>query len=173
MRHSIGIGLALGVLLLAAGPALAQMETPAACPAPVAASGVYAAWNVPRAVVAGRTVGDAAVLAPGTAYAVTLLPTPTVVYAQRPAKPGEPVSHGGLLVFDVARAGTVRIALGAAAWIDVIGAQGTATSIAHGHGPDCTGIRKMVDFALAPGHYVLQIAASAPEQVTVLPLLIP
>jgi hypothetical protein len=43
-------------------------------------------------------------------------------------------------------------------------------SSAHGHGPDCTGIRKMVDFALTPGRYTVQISANAAPQITVMAL---
>jgi hypothetical protein len=41
-------------------------------------------------------------------------------------------------------------------------------STAHGHGPNCTGIRKMVDYRLTPGPYILQISANGQPQMTVL-----
>jgi hypothetical protein len=41
-------------------------------------------------------------------------------------------------------------------------------STAHGHGPNCTGIRKMVDYPLTPGPYILQISANGQPQMTVL-----
>ena len=61
-----------------------------------------------------------------------------------------------------------RIALGSGAWIDLISNGKPVISIAHGHGPACTGIRKMVDFDLKPGHYTLQISANADQQTSLL-----
>jgi hypothetical protein len=47
------------------------------------------------------------------------------------------------------------------------------TSIAHGHGPDCSGIRKMVDFRLEAGSYVLQIVGNGAPTVRVLVASVP
>ena len=51
--------------------------------------------------------------------------------------------------------GTYGIALGSPGWIDVyrIGDRTPLTSVKHGHGPDCSGIRKIVRFALTKGEY--------------------
>lgn len=46
-------------------------------------------------------------------------------------------------------------------------------STVHGHGPHCTGIRKMADFPLTPGTYTLQIAANGQRQMTVLVARLP
>ena len=72
-------------------------------------------------------------------------------------------------MFQVARAGTYRVALGTSAWIDVVRAGRALPSQAHGHGPACTGIRKIVDFRLTPGRYVLQLSGT---MATTLPVLI-
>ncbi len=61
------------------------------------------------------------------------------------------------------------MALGSGAWIDILKGGKAVASTAHGHGPDCTGIRKMVDFPLTPGRYTLQIAANGEAA---LPLLV-
>jgi hypothetical protein len=45
--------------------------------------------------------------------------------------------------------------------VDVIREGAAVPSVAHGHGPACTGIRKMVDFDLASGAYTLQLAGNA------------
>ena len=162
-----------------ASPAI--VPSPMACPAtPAALPGELSGWNrrVPltAALEAGARPGAEARLTPGTAVDGTLGPTPEVRYALRPEKPGGSVSFGGIYAFTVPEAGHYRVALGSAAWIDVIEAgdagKGNAkglTSIAHGHGPECSGIRKMVDFALEPGDYLLQIAANAEAK---LPLLV-
>ena len=61
------------------------------------------------------------------------------------------------------------MALGSGAWVDIVKDGKAIESVAHGHGPDCSGIRKMVDFPLEPGNYVLEIAANGQSQ---LPLLV-
>ncbi len=159
------------MLTIAAGGASAAEEMPSAkpaCSANVAPSGELAPWTSPVAVKAGSETAAAAALSIGRAANVTLLSTPDVHYALRPEKPGGSVSYGGLLALDVPQAGTYRIALSTAAWLDVVGKNGALRSTAHGHGPDCTGIRKMVDFVVAPGRYTVQISANGTPQITVL-----
>lgn len=41
-------------------------------------------------------------------------------------------------------------------------------SVGHGRGPACSGVRKMVDFALEPGRYVLQIAGNGGQSLPVM-----
>lgn len=68
------------------------------------------------------------------------------------AKPG----RAAMIEFRIAKAGRYGIALDQPGWIDVLpGAAGGAAlaSVAHGHGPDCSTIRKIVRFQLAPGTY--------------------
>ena len=54
------------------------------------------------------------------------------------------------------------------AWVDVVRAGRALASSAHGHGPACTGIRKIVDFRLQPGRYVLQVSGGTSASVPVL-----
>jgi len=105
----------------------------------------------------------------GQAADGTLVATPEVKYPLRPAKPGGSVSYGGLFGFTVTEAGTYRVALGSGAWIDVVKDGVAIESSAHGHGPDCSEVRKMVDFPLEPGSYTLQVAANGQPS---LPLLV-
>ncbi|TCM25165.1 homogentisate 1,2-dioxygenase [Novosphingobium sp. ST904] len=159
-------------------PMADRMPSPMACPSdPVELPPELAAWNQRTRLLAARDTRSlsGATIAIGKGIEGGLRPTPEMRYAQRPEKPGGSVSFGGLYTFDVAEAGSYRVALGSAAWIDVIKAgkkagDGTAmTSTAHGHGPDCSGIRKMVDFTLEPGTYLLQVSANADDR---LPLLV-
>jgi hypothetical protein len=166
----------LAVCGASAMPAVAQMEHAApACTAPAALPAELASWRTPVSLTASRdSKGTAkATLVPGRAATLTLAPTPTVKYPLRPEKPGGTVSFGGLAGFTVKQAGTWRVALGAGAWIDVVKDGKAAVSVAHGHGPDCTGVRKMVDYQLKPGVYILQIAASAGTALTVLVTRLP
>jgi len=112
-------------------------------------------------------------LAVGQAADVTLLPTPKVRYPLRPEKPGGSVSYGGLIGVDVKDAGTYRVALSSGAWIDLIRDGKAVISVAHGHGPACTGVRKMVDFPLTPGRYTLQLGANGEAQMKVLVVRLP
>jgi hypothetical protein len=139
-----------------------------ACTANIAPSGELAPWSSPAPLKAGDEAAQAPLLPIGKAANVTLLPTPAVHYALRPEKPGGSISYGGLLALDVAQAGTYRIALSTAAWIDVVGKEGALRSVAHGRGPDCTGIRKMVDYVVPAGRHTLQISANGTPQITVL-----
>lgn len=151
-------------------PAAAQMEHAApACAAPAALPAELASWRTPVSLAAARDRKGLAkaTLAPGQAATLTLAPTPTVQYPLRPEKPGGTVSFGGLAAFTVKEAGTWRVALGAGAWVDVVKDGKAATSVAHGHGPDCTGVRKMVDYQLTPGTYTLQLAANGESTLTV------
>ena len=162
-------------LVFAVAPNLQAQEASPTCAAPVAATGEFASWNTPQDVRAAGSNSQTsqAVLALGQAARVALLPTPQVRYPVRPEQPGGSVSYGGLMRLDVTEAGTYRVALGSAAWLDLVRSGEFMESTAHGRGPDCTSIRKMVSFPLTPGHYVLQIAASGEPQTTVLVTKLP
>lgn len=172
-----GLGIVALLALAPFGGARAQdvqdMGKGAACStAPAALPRELSGWDQRGSLAAGRDPGTAAKLETGAAIDAVLHPTPEVRYALRPEKPGGSVSFGGLYAFNIPETGRYRVALGSAAWIDVIKAGDTTkglTSIAHGHGPDCSGIRKMVDFALEPGDYLVQISANADAK---LPLLV-
>lgn len=152
-------------LAVAPAAALAQAEPPAvACSASDAAlPAPLAGWphKTPVAAAASLAGLARAQVAVGEAAQVRLRPTPDVAYPLQPEKPGGTVSYGGLAAFSVAEAGDYRVALSGGAWIDVIAGGRAVESTAHGHGPACSTIRKMVDFPLKPGRYVLQISASA------------
>ena len=169
------------VLALAAtgAPAFAQ-EMPAApapvCPAtPAPLPAELAGWATPVAVTAaGQTTTLASAhLAIGQRADVTLLPTPQVTYAMRPEHPGGSVSSGGMLSFTVAKAGTYRVALGSGAWIDVVSGDKAVMSTAHARGPACTSVRKMVDFQLVPGDYVLEVAGNGVPTLALMVTLLP
>lgn len=166
----------VAIALLSAGIAQAQdmpperppekpqvTPSPIACPATPALPAELAGWTRRTPLGAApnaREAGANARLAVGSAVDGTLLATRTVRYALAPSKPGASTSFGGLYLFSVAEAGRYRVALGRAAWIDVVKDGKASVSTAHGHGPDCSNIRKMVDFALEPGDYLLQISGS-------------
>lgn len=135
------------------------------CTAPPAE---FAAWSAVRPLAAAVTAGDAqgAVLPLGAAREIGLLPVGELRYAVQPVRPDEGTVHGGLVAFDVRRRGVYRVALGSGVWIEVVSGTRARQSVGHGHGPECSGIRKIVDFELAPGRYLLQLSASKEALVT-------
>ncbi|MEK7453874.1 MAG: hypothetical protein AABZ76_03045 [Pseudomonadota bacterium] len=155
--------------------AFAQMSVMPACAAPADPPAEMASWRAPQPMKAAADAKGAGKvkLKAGQAAALTLLPTPRISYPLRPAKPGGSVSFGGIVHFTVDQSGTWRVALSSGAWVDVVKDGTAATSTAHGHGPDCTGIRKMVDYSLEPGDYILQLAANGDPQMTVLVTRLP
>ncbi|WP_254606271.1 homogentisate 1,2-dioxygenase [Sphingomonas bacterium] len=159
-------------------PALAQdmaMATPV-CPRdaePIPAG--LAAWGNKTPLAAAKdeaSVGQASLI-PGTAVDLALADTPAVHYVVRPSHPGGSVSHGGMAGLVIATAGTYRVAIGSGAWVDLIKDKASLESNGHGHGPNCSGIRKMVDFALQPGSYIVQIAGNGEARIPVLVAKLP
>lgn len=149
--------LPLAALLLA--PTAALQDTPAPCPAAAPAlPPELAGWTTRTPLATGS------VLVPGTAADLQLRPVADVAFHIPPGRAPAAGTFGGQFSFHVAKAGTIRVALGAGAWADVVqvSASGSTTlkSAAHGHGPDCSGIRKIVDFKVEPGNYLLAISGS-------------
>lgn len=150
--------------LTAGGAACAQEEHPT-CAARSDASlpAELAGWAERRDLVSAASAADLAkaTLAPGRAARAALHPTRQVSYVAQPEKPGGSVAYGGMFGLHVATAATYRVILGSGAWIDVLKDGAAVTSTAHAPAPGCTSARKMVDFPLQPGDYVVQISANA------------
>lgn len=162
----------IGMALVATiSDARAQEPGPACSSKPANLPQQLAGWSSRRPLVAAGEASElrAATLEIGSAVDAALKPTADVRYVTRPEKPGGSVSYGGLFHFVVPRAGTYTVALGSGAWIDVLKGKTALRSITHGHGPECSGIRKMVGFKLTPGRYTLQLAANGDAA---LPLMI-
>ena len=128
------------LLLLQAAPAAPE------CPAAdVVLPSNLSGWGVPGAEF-------------GVNKAVTLEAGDLAKLADVPAgtKPGGAVMIG----FKVEKAGRYGVALDQRGWIDVVpGASGgeALKSVVHGHGPQCSTIRKIVRFDLQPGIYRLYL----------------
>jgi hypothetical protein len=154
----------VAVLAAAAWPvaAIAQ-ETGSQCAEAVPPPGEFAAWSSPAPLPSGS-----ADLTIGTPARVTLQPRDTVAFAATPGRAGDAASFAGRFTLAVGQGGTYRIALAAGAWVDVVRDGVAIASAAHGHGPECSGIRKIVDFPLEPGSYTVQIAASPVRETVVM-----
>lgn len=102
-----------------------------------------------------------ATLTLNTASLVGLLPTPKIQYVARPTNEGGSVSYGGMFQITLKESGLYRVVLANASWIEMVKDAKGSQSVAHSHGPDYSGIRKMVDYALEAGTYTLQLSAGA------------
>lgn len=163
-------GLPIGLAMLASAVPLAPAT--AECPAggmalPVA----YSAWTTAKPLPSATGVGavSAASFAAGDAVDVRLHPDGKVTYVTLPKGAGEAASFGGLASFEVMQAGVYRVALGDFAWVDVDRDGKPLTPAAFGHGPECTAVKKVIDYQLEPGRYVLEISG---EKASTLQLLI-
>lgn len=155
----LGLALAIAALPISAVAQAGEQACPVT-PAPLSAE--LAGWTETTPIASGGRIEA------GQAAEVTLLLTDDISYAALPERAPTATSRGAMLSFSVAEAGVYRVALGAGAWIDVVREGRLIASSAHGHGPPCSGIRKMVDFALEPGDYALQLSESAEPMLRVL-----
>ncbi|MEG3087090.1 hypothetical protein [Sphingomonas sp. PB4P5] len=144
------------LIMAQAAMPLGHAEHETATPEPVCVR----AGDLPRNFAKWNSV-PSSVLRVGVPVEVTALPESPVKWAAPPGKPG----RGAVRGFSIARAGVYQLGLSNGAWIDVVRRGKALKSVAHGHGPLCTGLRKIVDFRLARGTYRLQLAAM-PEATT-------
>ena len=88
-----------------------------------------------------------------------------------PERKPDPFKYGGLVPIEVKTAGRLVVALDAGAWIDLVRDAKFVPSAKHGHGPACSGIRKMVEFDVTPGRYVLQISSAPADSIRAMAVL--
>lgn len=145
------VSLLLALAAVAQPPARA--DAPAACPKARTTPPALRAWPAARPLGPGLTVGRAVDLAP--------VPVANVRLAVQPSRPLSG-THLASASFAVKAAGRYRVAAGGVKaairplWVDLAGADGQPlASVAHAHGPGCTGITKIVEFDLKPGRYTL------------------
>ncbi|MEZ5896241.1 MAG: hypothetical protein R3C40_06940 [Parvularculaceae bacterium] len=165
------IGIAAAGLMIGAGmsPALAEQDA-GLCSETVSPHGLLSAWKDQLGGMAAATperLADAG-LETGKAVRLALSPTAQVSYSAQPGKTGSDETFGGMATVEISTNGVYRVALGGSAWVDVVRDGAVLPSTAHGHGPDCTGIRKIVDFELSPGRYIVQIAASEDDAISIM-----
>ncbi|NIJ22396.1 hypothetical protein FHS95_004111 [Sphingomonas naasensis] len=98
------------------------------------------------------------------------LPAPLAGWTSSAPHPGLMLGHATTLDisgyaamsrtdFTVTEAGMYGVALDQGGWIDVAPkGRASLTSVGHGHGPECSTIRKIVRFALKPGVYTLTLS---------------
>jgi len=174
MRHISTLAAAL--LAATAGIGAAHAADAAGCVTPAPLPSALAGWNNSGMAVAAGNAAALAGIAPlaiGKGVDARLLPAGKVQFLASPADAGDSPSFGGMMPLHIATAGTYRIGLGAGAWIDVLAKGKALESVAHGHGPQCSGIRKVVDFRLQPGDYVIQLSAAEGAQLRLIVARLP
>lgn len=130
-------------LLLLAQVAAAPMTLGMKMPEPVCVRAgdlppAFAKWNA--APAAGLVIGQP--------YVVTGKPAPAS--SKYPGKMAD-------VTFTIVKPGRYQVGLSDAAWIDVKAGGQASKSVTHGHGPACTGLRKIVGFDLSAGSYTLHV----------------
>ncbi|HEU0045692.1 hypothetical protein [Sphingomonas sp.] len=137
---------------------LMLLQSAAAC-TPVIPSELKG-WSPATPAVAGRSTAAAGDLTIGKGAHLTLSSADAVSLPVPPGKPAPTDTSSGLVAFEVPAAGRYRVALTAAAWVDVVADGKVVASVAHGHGPACSSVRKQVDFDLRRGRHMLQVTSS-------------
>lgn len=104
--------------------------------------------------------------------AVTLVPRVSQPMLDRLPRAGRP-GGAAAISFQITTPGNYGVAVDQRAWVDVFAAVGDAAlppvaSVSHGHGPSCSGIRKIVRFSLSPGRYVLHVTGITGPSVRVM-----
>jgi hypothetical protein len=159
----------IALTLLAPVSALAQgakpnTVPPETCTAKAPPPAGMEAWSSPAPLPAAKNEADLAkaALKPGQAINAGFSPVAQVKYRVAPEKADGPATFGGLYRLTITEPGVYRVASSAAPWMDVFGPGSTTpTKTVHfGRGPACTGLGKMVEFALQPGDYLLQFSES-------------
>lgn len=150
----------LAALLLAAAPA-------PGCANPTPLAEPWTSWTQSGEAVAGMQAFGAPSLILGKPVAASLTPADHVQYAAPPAKDAKE-GYGGLFTVALKQPARVGIALSGAAWVDAVDGTEALTSTDHGHGPDCSGIRKIVWFDLSAGRHIIQIAGSKTRDIRIM-----
>jgi hypothetical protein len=165
------IPLILAIAMPAAAPAADQKCTGVAAAIPPE----MAAWTTRLKTTAAVTPAGlaAARLTPGKAIDAQLSPGANVHFGDGPSRAKDVGDNAGLFAFSVDQPGSYRVALGSGGWVDVLENGKAVESPAHGHGPDCSGIVKMVDFPLKAGEHILQIEGSKEATVGLLVVRLP
>lgn len=78
-------------------------------------------------------------------------------YAVAPERKPDVYKFGAMVPIDVKASGRLVVALDAGAWIDLVQGGRIVKSATHRHGPACSGIRKLVEYDVTQGRYLLQI----------------
>ncbi|WP_257549525.1 homogentisate 1,2-dioxygenase [Sphingopyxis sp. DBS4] len=173
----LGIFLAAGLFALEAnaGAAAAPAKPVQACPANPVLPPELSDWSRAAASKTIYAYGEPREASwPSLGAARTRLELhrfESLRYASPPERKPDPFKYGGMVPIEIKTPGRLVVALGAGAWIDLVRDGAFVKSVAHGHGPDCSGIRKMVEFDVEPGRYLLQISSAPAASIDAMAIL--
>ena len=152
----------------------------ALCAAPVAAAAgpdpcrqapppqePWTSWGQSGSAIAGGEAASGPRIILGKPVRATLRPAAQVQFPSAPVK-SAPKSYGGLFTLALKQPARVGIALSGPAWVDVVTGQHSQSSVDHGHGPECSGIRKIVWFDLSQGVHLVQISNAPQREVRIM-----
>ena len=154
------------LLLLTVLPLSAQ-AAPGTCGNPLPLAEPWTSWPQSGDVMAGATVSTAPRIILGKPVTATLRPAAQVQFAVRSGKSAAK-SYGGLFALAVKDPARIGVALSAAGWVDVATGTTVRASVGHGHGPDCSGIRKILWFDLPPGLHVIQLSGAMASSIRIM-----
>jgi len=171
--------LATALLLLQTAPAPACTAMDAALPASLAAwatSGHGDPGDLTRPVVLKSLQPEEQARLDAKKPDHAMTPEDLVAAVRNPMPAA---ATGGMtrIPFRIEKAGRYGIALDQGGWIDVAPLEGSPASavagkplesVQHGHGPDCSTIRKIVRFDLKPGLYRLSLTKLTKPQAKVM-----
>jgi hypothetical protein len=144
--------------------ALPSLATAQETPPPPSCQAVDA--SLPAAFAGWRTPSTlSGPLRPGMTVQVPLRPigdlqmAPDMPIAPHEARDGG-ASTGARFDLEIATAGTYRVALGNAAWIDLVQGGAALRPAGRDRGPACSSIHRILDFTLSPGRYLVQLSGT-------------
>lgn len=164
----IAAALCLTALTPLAAWAQADAGAAPACPEKPVIAEPWTSWTQSGTAIAGHDVAGAPALILGKPVSATLHPVAHVRFAADPARAPDAKSYAGLFRLSLKVPAKVGIALSVGAWVDVVTGKTPAVSVGHGHGAPCSGIRKIVWFALPAGTHRVQIANAKAETIRVM-----
>lgn len=117
--------------------------------------------NLPAPLAAWTAPGDG--LSPGKAMWLRAGDPAKLAWPVANPKPGK----ASVIAFRVDTPGTYGVALDQGGWIDLYPIKGKTPlkSVRHGHGPECSSIRKIVWFDLKPATYRLTVTGLQADTV--------
>lgn len=127
----------------------------------------WTSWKQSGTAIAGGEAATAPRLILGKPAVATLRPA-TQVHFAAPVRALVQKSHGGLFTLALKAPARIGIALSGPAWVDIVTGRTAQPSVDHGHGPECSGISKIVWFDLRPGLHLVQIANAPAREIRVM-----
>ncbi|WP_338330657.1 hypothetical protein [Commensalibacter sp. Nvir] len=122
-------------------------------------------WQTPTSVLSSHQKSNKIEISIGKAYSLELHNKSSVQFAVRPQEPGGRISYAGLVSFNVRQVGTYRIITNGRPWIDIVQKGKIIDAKAHQHGENCQGAEKILDYALSPGDYDMEVASSGKKKI--------